>query len=396
MATRVTRDSRQREIDLLRIVAMIAVFAVHAAEPFNPWDEWHVRSPERSKWLGELVLFLAPWVMPLFVLLAGASAWHSLGKRSPRGYLHERVTRLVIPLAAGVLLLVPPQVYLDRRQRGLFDGSFFEFYPHFFDGVYPNGNFAWLHLWFLGALGALAVSTLPLFQWLRSVRGRRLMQSVAKACTAPGAILLLALPMIVVRVALWAAFPRSRPVVADWSNRTTLLAMFISGYVIAGAPGLMRAVDRQWRISLGVAVAFSLAMFAWAWPGNLTERFEVPFSARYVLFWSAYAVGGWAWSVALLGAARSARRYPSGLIERGRSLLNPFYVLHQTVIVAMAYYLVRGGVRPILTFGIVALGSFVATIGVCLVVERFAVTRVLLGMHGPPPTRKWHLAPSAP
>ena len=62
MPNRVTRDSRQREIDLLRIVAMIAVFAVHAAEPFNPWDEWHVRSPERSKWLGELVLFLAPWV----------------------------------------------------------------------------------------------------------------------------------------------------------------------------------------------------------------------------------------------------------------------------------------------------------------------------------------------
>lgn len=395
MPTRVARESRLAEIDLLRIVAMIAVFAVHAAEPFNPWDEWHVRSPERSKWLGELVLFLAPWVMPLFILLAGASAWHSLEKRTARAYLHERVTRLIIPLVAGILLMAPPQAYFDRRQRGMFDGSFVEFYPHFFDGVYPTGNFAWFHLWFLAVLGVLALITLPLFRWLRSPRGRRVMQSVGQVCAAPGAILLLALPMIVVRVALWAAFPNGRPVVADWSNRTTLLAMFISGYAIAGEPRLMRAVDRQWRISLGVAVAFSLAMFAWAWPGDLTERFEVPFSARYVLFWSAYAVGGWAWSVALLGAARSLTRYPRGLVERGRWLLNPFYILHQTVIVAMTFYLVRDGVRPILTFGAVVVGSYAATLALCLVVVRFGVTRTLFGVRAAPRTRGWHLEPSA-
>ena len=395
MPTRVARASRQAEIDLLRIVAMIAVFAVHAAEPFNPWDEWHVRSPERSKWLGELVLFLAPWVMPLFILLAGASAWHSLEKRSARAYLHERVTRLIIPLAAGILLMAPPQAYFDRRQRGMFDGSFFEFYPHFFDGVYPNGNFAWFHLWFLGVLGVLALITLPLFQWFRTARGRRVIQSVSEVCALPGAILLFALPMIVIRVALWAAFPNGRPVVADWSNRTTLLAMFISGYMIAGEPRLMRAVDRQWRISLGVAVTFSMAMFAWAWPGNLTERFEVPFSARYIVFWSAYAVGGWAWSVALLGLARAVKRYPMALVEGGRRLLNPFYILHQTVIVAMTFYLVRDGVRPILTFGAVVVGSFAATIALCLVVERFGATRTLFGMRRTPSPRGWHAEASA-
>ena len=120
-------SARCPEIELLRLIAMLAVFTVHAAEPFNPWDAWHVQSAERSKWLGELVLLLAPWVMPLFILLAGAGAWHSLTKRSTRQYLHERVARLIIPLAAGILLLVPPQVYFDRRQRGMFDGSFLEF-----------------------------------------------------------------------------------------------------------------------------------------------------------------------------------------------------------------------------------------------------------------------------
>lgn len=85
--------TRRPEIDVLRVVAILLVFTVHTAEPFNPWDAWHVRSPERSKWLGELVLFLAPWIMPLFMMLAGASAWHSLGKRTTAEYLNERVTR---------------------------------------------------------------------------------------------------------------------------------------------------------------------------------------------------------------------------------------------------------------------------------------------------------------
>lgn len=195
---------------MLRVATMLLVLVVHAAEPFNPWDAWHVRSAERSKWLGELVLLRAPWVMPLFMLPAGASAWYSLGKRSAGAYLHERVTRVIVPLGAGVLLLVPPQVYIDRRQRGLFDGSLLEFYPHFFEGVYPNGSFGWLHLWFLGILALLTLITLPLFRWLRGTQGRRALSWVARICAPPGALLVLALPMIAVRSTLCVLVPRSR------------------------------------------------------------------------------------------------------------------------------------------------------------------------------------------
>ena len=376
--------SRRPEIEILRVAAMVSVFAAHAAQPFNPWDTWHVQSPERSKWLGELVLFLAPWVMPLFVLLAGASAWHSLGKRSAREYLNERVTRLIVPLAAGILLIVPPQVYLDRRQHGLFDGSFLAFYPHFFDGIYPRGNFAWSHLWFLGVLAALALITLPLFQWLRGARGRRAMATLATVCAPPGAILLLVVPMIAVRGALWAIFPNGRPIVIDWSNRTTLLATFVCGYMLAGEPALMNAVDRQWKLVLGVAVAFSAAMFAWAWPGTFIEGLPVPFSAAYVLLWSAYALGGWAWCVALVGAARATRAAPGPVLHRARKLLNPFYILHQTVIVALAFLLIGTGVGPIATYAILFVTAFAATAALATLAKRWRVTRVLLGVRVAP------------
>ena len=388
--------ARSPEIELLRVVALVAVFAAHAAQPFNPWDVWHVQSPEPSKWLGELVLFFAPWVMPLFVLLAGESVWYSLGKRSTQEYLDERVTRLVIPLAAGVLLVVPPQVYFDRRQHRLFDGSFIEFYPRFFDGVYPRGNFTWSHLWFLGILAALALITLPLFQWLRGNAGRRAMSRVATVCEKPGLILLLAFPMIAARASLWAIFPHARPITTDWSNRTTLLAVFVCGYLLAGERRLMTAVDRQWKLALGVAVAFSAGMFAWAWPGDFTKRFPVPFTRAYVLVWSTYALGGWAWCVALLGAARSVCWGSSRYVERARDLQNPFYILHQTLIVALAFYLIPLVPGPIEAYLVLFPIAFIITLALAVLGTRSVLTRRLLGVrHGG--ERRYHaLERSAP
>ena len=377
-----TSSARVPEIDALRVVAMVSVFAAHAAQPFNPWDAWLVQRPERSKWLGELVLFFAPWVMPLFVLLAGASAWHSLGKRSARAYLDERVVRLIIPLAAGILILVPPQVYLDRRQRGLFDGSLLAFYPHFFEGIYPEGNFAWAHLWFLGILALIAAITLPLCQWLRGMTGARVMSWAAGVCTPRGAILLLAVPLLAVRVALWAVFPHARPITTDWTNRTTLLAVFVNGYVVAGEPRLLHAVDRQWTIALGVAVTFSAGMFVWAWPADFTERFPIPFTTRYALVWSAYTVGGWAWSVAWLGGARRLRCLARRSLDRVLVLLNPFYMLHQTIIVVLAFYLRPVAAGPIATYAAVFAVALAATVALSAASTRSHVARLLLGVRG--------------
>jgi hypothetical protein len=371
---------------------MVAVFAAHAAQPFNPWDQWHVQSAERSKWLGELVLFFAPWVMPMFVLLGGASAWHSLGKRTAREYLDERVTRLIVPLAAGILILVPPQVYFDRRQHSGFDGSFLEFYPRFFDGVYPRGNFTWSHLWFLGILALLALVTFPLFRWLRGPAGHRFTSRVAAVCAPRGAILLLAIPMIALRTTLCWIFPHAHPIVIDWTNRTTLLAVFTYGFMLAGERNLMGAVDRQWKVALGVALAISAATAAWAWPGDFTQRFPVPFTRQYILVWSAYSLGGWAWTIALLGAVRSIPRIATLPLDRARWLVNPFYMLHQTVIVVFAFYLIPPATGPVATYAVLLASSFAATMALATVAKRFRVTRFLLGVRVPIPSDPARLA----
>ena len=104
------RDRRLLYVDSLRVYGVLLVLVIHVGEVFNPWDEWHITNAQRSGVVGEVVVFMAPWIMPLMMLLAGVSTWYSLRRRGNGEYLRERTVRVLLPLVAGTLLLVPPQV----------------------------------------------------------------------------------------------------------------------------------------------------------------------------------------------------------------------------------------------------------------------------------------------
>ena len=105
-------------------------------------------------------------MMPLFFILAGASVYYSLRFRTAGGFIKERTLRILIPLIiVGYFVIAPPQVYLERLTHGEFSGTFFQFYPHYFDGLYGlGGNFVWMgmHLWFLVLLFVFSLIVLPL------------------------------------------------------------------------------------------------------------------------------------------------------------------------------------------------------------------------------------------
>jgi glucan biosynthesis protein C len=373
-------DHMPADVQWLRVIAMLVVFAIHAAEPFNPWDAWHIMSPERSKWLGAVVFFPAPWIMPLFMFLAGESAWHALERHSGRDYVRGRLLRIGLPLVAGILVLVPPQVWLERRLRGEFEGSFLEFYPRFFDGIYPRGNLSWHHLWFLVFLLVFAVVTLPLFQWLRGPRGRRLMARLGALCDAPLGLLWLLAPAVAVRLAIPLLFPGFLPLAYDWSDRELLLPAFVAGFVFEGEPRVRRAVDRHWRAALAVALTLSAGLLGWAWPGNVLARLPLPRSLPGLLLWGAFACAGAAWVVALVGGARRHLTRGSDGLAHASELAYPFYVLHHGIIVAVAFAVVQWRAPLLGQVLVVALASFLGTAALCGIVASSGTLRLLFGL----------------
>lgn len=354
--------TRLRYVDALRVDAIVLVFVIHVCEVFNPWDEWHITNAQRSRVLGEVVVLMAPWIMPLVMLLAGVSAWYALPKRDNATYFRERSRRILAPLVAGTLVLVPVQVWLERRRQGQFSGSLVAFYPHFFQGIYPTGNFSWHHLWFLGHLYLYSLLALPLFRYLQRPAGRRVLDALGDVASLRGGVVWLALPLVLERTLLWGLFPERHMLTSDWSNHALLFVAYVYGFVFAASPTLRAAIDARWPQALAAALAGTAALMAGAWLGLIPARLALPYERSYVAFWILYGSCAWAWMVALLGIGH---RYLDGtqpLLRSAQGSAYWWYVLHQPVIVVIAYVVVQWHVPLAVKAAVLFISSGVGTI----------------------------------
>ena len=380
------RGRRLLYVDSMRVYGVLLVLVIHVAEVFNPWDEWHISNAQRSAVVGEVVVLMAPWIMPLMMLLAGVSSWYSLRRRGNGAYLRERTVRVFLPLVVGTLLLVPPQVYLERRMRGQFAGSFVEFYPHFFDGVYPTGNLSWHHLWFLAHLYGYSILALPLFRYFQHARGSRALRAAARVSGGPGGLLWLALPLVVERSLLWGLFPERHVLTSDWSNHALLFVAYVYGFVLAGTPWLGTVIDTQWRRALVAAAVGSAAIMTGAWVGLLPTRIPPPYSLAYLAFWVLYALVAWAWMVALLGFARRRLDRTGWLVRRAQGRAYLWYVMHQPVVVAAAFVVVQWRLGLAGKVVVLAVLSVTGTVLASALVLRVPCLAVMFGAS--PPSRR--------
>ena len=371
---------RLHYVDALRVLGIAVVFVVHVCEIFNPWDEWHITNPARSRVAGEVAVLAAPWVMPLVMLLAGVSAWYSLRRRDNGVYLRERALRLLVPLVIGTLVLVPPQVYLERRLRGQFAGSFVAFFPHFFQGIYPNGNLSWHHLWFLAHLFVYSIIALPLFRFWQHARGRRMRRSVARLCGGPGGILWLSVPLILERSLLWGLFPERHMLTSDWSNHALLFVAYTYGFVLAGSRWLGRVIDAQWHSALALGVASTAVLMVATWRGLLPARLPPPYSITYLAFWMFYSVCAWAWIVGVLGIGRRWLNREGPTLRYARRAAYALYIVHQPVIVAFAFVVVQWHAPTAAKFAVILVGSAATTVLLVEMLGRVRVARLALGM----------------
>jgi hypothetical protein len=397
-----TPNTRLRYVDALRVYAIALVFLIHVCEVFNPWDEWHITNAERSRVLGEVVVLMAPWIMPLVMLLAGVSAWYALPTRDNGSYARERTSRLLLPLVVGTLALVPVQVWLERRLHGEFAGSLLSFYPRFFDGLYPEGNLSWHHLWFLGHLYLYSLLALPLFRYLQRDDGERVLRFLGRVASAPGGVMWLALPLVLERTLLWGLFPERHMLTSDWSNHALLFVAYVYGFVLAGSPALRMAMDVQWPRALVIAVLGTSALMLGTWRGTVPARMPPPYSISYVSFWLLYGWCAWGWIVTILGGARRHADHAEALTRRAEPHAYSWYILHQPIIVVVAFVVVQWTAPLFVKAAVLLVASGAATIGASVIIGRVPGVSAVLGRSRagipdtlPSATRAWLARPHA-
>lgn len=367
-----TMNSQRRyDLDWLRVLAILAIFVFHSTRLFDT-DDWSIKNGVTYQAVTVWKEFAITWGMPLILVISGASVFLALDKVSVGKYLKGLFARLLLPLMLGMFTHVAWQVYLENLDKGKFSGSFWSFYPDYFDGMYGfGGNFAWmgLHLWYLELLFVLSLLFLPLFVLLKKTRiGQRALQVLGNFLALPGAVFALALPAILL-------MPGLDP--QTWGNQdlggwSVLIYpfYFISGFVIISNPRLQARI-RQMRW-------FSVVLALLLTPAYLFLEFQTLYPAlaslARALLDPLYCLVSWSWLLAVLGFGMQHLNFNTPFLKYANEAALPFYILHQTVIVTLSYSVVRWPIPDLLKFLIVLLASF----AIVMVIYEYLVRRVNL------------------
>lgn len=378
-------------LDWVRIGAFALLVLYHVGMYYVGWD-WHVKSPFASSTIEPFMRLSSPWRMSLLFIVSGAATATLLAGARAGHFMRQRTARLMLPLATGMLLIVPPQPYFEVVWKFQYTGSYLDFLGLYFSG---HGGFCrgtdclvlptWNHLWFLPYLWFYT-----LLLWLLLKRWPSLLAAGAgQLSLVLRGWRLVVWPMLwlaLLRMMLLPRFGSTHALVDDWFNHATYFSMFMLGALFAQQRALFdRLVPLRW-------LALAIALSVW---GLLTLYYQlaanVPVDATLRQAQRAlWAVLQWSALLAVLGFARlyleRDHRWRATLVEA----VFPVYVLHQTLLICAAMALRPLAWRPLIEGPLLVALTFAGSLVLWALARRVRWLRPLLGMRSaprPPGTR---------
>jgi len=366
------KQERQFYIDWLRILLIISVFLFHVGMIFNTWT-WHIKNSEQfGGMLKQTMNFLHLWRMPLLFMVSGAGTYYALGKRTPFQYLAERFRRLFVPLIAGIFILVPVQVYVEKISQF---ASLPDFYSHMFDGIYPEGNFSWHHLWFIAYLFFISLIISPFLNYLRSDRFARIISGIERIVTRPLALNICVIPLLISQFLLRPFFePGTNDFIHDWASIAYYILFFLMGYILIPVGSITESMYRSRYWYLAEVIVLTVILFIVpAIAGNKFYDTQVWDISSIFLAWSC--------AITVIGFSKHSLNRNSAKRKLANEAIYPFYLLHQPVIVVIGYFIVQWDLPAALKAVIITSSSFTVFVLIYwFVIRPFNLFRLIFGM----------------
>jgi glucan biosynthesis protein C len=376
------QNIRRHDLDWVRVITIFLVFLYHSSLFFwTGW--WYIKNAQTSDVTDFFVNILGFWMMPLLFVIAGSAAFFSIGRRSNSEFKIERVLRLLVPFFFGLLVLVPPMTYLDRMVRGYFSGSFIQYLPHFFQGLYSmtgpsSGDIHNAHLWFLLYLFVVTLMALPIVRFLVNGKGKTAIGGLSRLMARPGAIYLSIVPSILISLALAPVSIRTYMVIGDWSYILCVLSGFLFGFIYCMDMRFWDAIEKQRAWSLSAAlVATGIWIILWIKNVDTTSTYslsQMPFTALWV-------TTTWLYVLAVLGYARRHLSFSNRFLAYTSEASLPFYVLHLPVVVVVGFFVVPLNIAAWAKYLMILAVSFTCIMMIYeFVIKRVNLIRFLFGM----------------
>jgi len=370
---------RQHYIDWIRVSAFFLLIFFHCAMPFVGFYRWEIQNKETSIWIDRLIIWLHQWRIPLLFFISGTGIYFSLRRRSVMAFAGERIVRLFVPLLFAMFFTIPLQVYYERLQKGQISSSYTEFYPSVWTLIpYPEGTLTWSHMWYVVYLFVFCILLLPVFGIFKIRALKLIKEKVADFFSKPITSFLLFIPLMLEYFFFYIDYPEQASLLDDWMLFTFSLTMLLYGYFLGGSRVFWETCERYRNYFLLIAILCTVILFYAFWWKISFPKIQ---DSRLYLYGFLNSMNIWSFVLALCGLAKKHLNFSNPFLQFANKAVYPFYIIHQTVIVAIGYYIVQLNMPIILKLPILIVVSFLF-IGALYIfmIRPFKIMRFLFGM----------------
>ena len=370
-----TLTTRRYDLDWLRVIAFLVLIFYHSGMFYVTWD-WHVKSVHAGPEVEWLMNLSSPWRLSLLFFISGVALRFLADKGKAGSLMKERAFRLGLPILFGMAVIVMPQSWLQLVEAGEFEGGILEFWPRYLDPIseFSISTPTWNHLWYVVYLFVYTLMILPVsgvLSRLMEGKGGRISEWLFGGRFGPvNAVILPALPHILIRLTLDPYFPTTHNLTEDWANHAHSLTMLMTGFLIAKDPAFWSAIRRLMPFAVGLTILLATGLtFIWGNWESLTTG-----DTSWILWPARFARILYAWLMiaSLLGLAQRFLTKDSAVLRYMTEAIFPWYILHQTIIVMAGFWLTRQG----LSAGVEASLVILTTIARCGLIHEFIIRRV--------------------
>lgn len=386
-------QQRRHELDCLRVLAFTLLIAYHIGMAYVADWGWHLKSQHQSETLQYAMLWSNQWRMSLLFLISGAAVSYQLQKRSGMRAIGATSRRLLLPLLFGTLVIVAPQAYVESKVSGAIgDMSYWTFWRNYLG--YPLGfgdplppvylrleptQVVYNHLWYLLYLFAYIAALWLVYPLLDTERARRWGRWLGERIPLWMVVVAPALVLFALGELLWERFPTTFLLVDDWFNNARYFFVFFLGFLLVRSNRCWASFAHYRWLTLILALSTYLAIAVYSKGAN---PFPAPLAflgeSLKGFIWSA---NGWLWIATILGWAQIFLAKPNPKMNAANRAIFCVYILHQTVIIVLLYWLMRFELGIAVEFTALTVLTVVICMLSYLLIRHIPGFRVLMGVN---------------
>ncbi len=347
---------RKHYLDNLRTIMILFLFPVHTFMIWNNYGtKFYVWGGENDL-LSSLIIIVNPWIMALLFVIAGMCARYSLEKRSTKEFVKERISRLLIPFIGGMLLLIPFQALYARKFFFGYTGNIFDHLKYFFthltdlsgyDGALTPG-----HLWFILFLFIISLVALLVTKYIPYKKVARKLEKLN------------ILEIILLFIPVWLMYYLGN--FGGYSIGKYFSLYLLGYYLFSSEKNIEKLLDnRKTILSLFCISQLTLVIlyYKFSYYGDLYVNFV-----------------GWLGVLSCLIIGKLYLNKENKITNYFKKASFPIYILHQTILVIIGYYVLNLIDNMILQISIIICGSFILTIVVYEIISKIPVLKRLIGV----------------